>query len=79
LDTSVIASEAKQSSQRNWIASAPCSPQRRAVPERRPPIEAQGQSLADLAAAIDARGNAPPVDRWNPRHCGHSGMRIARD
>jgi hypothetical protein len=49
------------------------------VPERRPPIEAQGQSLADLAAAIDARGNAPPVDRWNPRHCGHSGMRIARD
>jgi hypothetical protein len=49
------------------------------MPERRPPIEAQGQSLADLAAAIEARGNAPPVDRWNPRHCGHSGMRIARD
>jgi hypothetical protein len=49
------------------------------MPERRPPIEAQGQSLADLATAIEARGNAPPVDRWNPDHCGHSGMRIARD
>ena len=21
----------------------------------------------------------PPVDSWNPPHCGHSGMRIARD
>ena len=21
----------------------------------------------------------PPVERWNPAHCGHSGMRIARD
>lgn len=49
------------------------------MPERRPPIEAQGQSLADLAAAIEARGDAPPVDRWNPDHCGQSGMRIARD
>ncbi len=39
----------------------------------------QGQSLAELAAAIEARGGPPPVDRWNPPHCGHSGMRIARD
>ena len=49
------------------------------MPESRPPLEAQGQSLADLAAAIEARGGPPPVDRWNPRYCGHSGMRIARD
>jgi hypothetical protein len=49
------------------------------MPERRPPIEAQGQSLADLAAAIETRGDAPPVDRWNPGRCGHSGMRISRD
>jgi hypothetical protein len=49
------------------------------MPESRPPLEAQGQSLADLAAAIEARGGPPPVDRWNPRHCGHSGMSIARD
>lgn len=38
-----------------------------------------GQSLAELAAAMDARGEPPPVDRWNPTHCGHSGMRIASD
>jgi len=49
------------------------------MPETRPPLEAQGQSLAALAAAIEARGEAPPVDRWNPEHCGHSAMRIARD
>ncbi len=49
------------------------------MPERRPPIEAHGQNLADLAAAIEARGDAPPVDRWNPQHCGHSGMLIARN
>ncbi|MBA3668283.1 MAG: DUF1285 domain-containing protein [Sphingomonas sp.] len=49
------------------------------MPERRLPIEAQGASLADLAAAIEARGGPPPVDRWNPQHCGDSEMRIARD
>lgn len=49
------------------------------MPERRTPIEAQGQSLAELAAAIEARGRPAPVDRWDPPFCGHSGMRIARD
>ena len=49
------------------------------MPERRPPLEAQGSSLAALAAAIEARGGPPPVDRWNPSHCGDSEMRIARD
>ena len=49
------------------------------MPERRPPVEAQGQSLAQLAAAIEQRGGPPPVDRWNPPHCGQSDMRIARD
>jgi hypothetical protein len=49
------------------------------MPERRPPIEAHGTSLADLAAAIEARGGPPPVDRWNPALCGNSDMRIARD
>jgi len=49
------------------------------MPERRLPLEAQGQSLAALAKAIEARGGPPPVDRWNPDHCAHSGMRIARD
>jgi len=49
------------------------------MPERRLPLEAHGQSLAALAEAIEARGGPPPVDRWNPQHCGHSAMRIARD
>ena len=48
------------------------------MPERSPPIEAAGLSLAELAAAIEQRG-VPPVEPWNPAHCGHSGMRIARD
>ena len=35
-------------------------------------------SLADIAR-MAAEQKLPPVDRWNPEHCGHSGMRIARD
>ncbi|WP_414714207.1 DUF1285 domain-containing protein [Sphingomonas sp.] len=35
-------------------------------------------SLSQIAQlAADAK--LPPVDKWNPAHCGHSGMRIARD
>ncbi|HVF38143.1 MAG TPA: DUF1285 domain-containing protein [Sphingomicrobium sp.] len=49
------------------------------MPERHPPLEAHGLSLAQLQAAIKQRGGSPPVDRWDPPHCGHSGMRIARD
>ena len=48
------------------------------MPETRPPIELQGLSLADLQTLIDKR-RLPPVDKWNPDRCGHSGMRIARD
>ncbi len=48
------------------------------MPETRPPIAITGRSLNDLAALIDAR-NLPPVDRWNPEHCGQSDMRIAAD
>lgn len=49
------------------------------MPESRRPIEAAGLSLAELAEAIEHRSGLPPVDRWNPPHCGHSGMRICRD
>jgi len=49
-----------------------------AMPESRLPIELQGISLAELQALIDQR-RLPPVERWNPERCGHSGMRIARD
>ncbi len=48
------------------------------MPETKPPIELNGLSLADLERAIAER-RLPPVDRWDPPHCGHSGMRIARD
>ena len=48
------------------------------MPESRPPIELQGLSLAELQKLIAER-RLPPVDKWNPERCGHSGMRIARD
>ena len=48
------------------------------MPESRPPIELQGVNLTELQKLIDAR-QLPPVERWNPERCGHSGMRIARD
>ena len=48
------------------------------MPETRPPLELAGRSLDEIAAAAAARGG-PPVDRWNPSHCGNSGMRIDRE
>ncbi len=48
------------------------------MPESRPPLTVAGQTLARLAAAIGER-RSPPVDRWDPPLCGHSGMRIAAD
>lgn len=48
------------------------------MPESRPPLQLAGRSLAELAAAIDGK-RLPPVDRWNPSHCGDSQMRIAAD
>lgn len=48
------------------------------MPETRPPIAVTGRSLSELTKAISQRGH-PPVDRWNPEHCGNSDMRIAAD
>jgi hypothetical protein len=48
------------------------------MPETRPPIDLRGISLADLQKLIAER-RLPPVDQWNPKRCGHSGMCIARD
>ena len=48
------------------------------MPESRAPIDLHGVSLAELQRMLDQR-RLPPVDRWNPDRCGHSGMRIARD
>jgi len=35
-------------------------------------------SLAEIARLAEEK-KLPPVERWNPSHCGSSGMRIARD
>ena len=48
------------------------------MPESHPPIELKGIALPELKKLIDER-RLPPVDRWDPPLCGHSGMRIARD
>ena len=43
-----------------------------------PPTDLSGLSLAEIARLAEER-RLPPIERWNPEHCGHSGMRIARD
>ena len=48
------------------------------MPETRPPIRIAGESLDALADKIQDR-RLPPVERWDPPLCGHSGMRIAAD
>jgi len=48
------------------------------MPESRPPIELKGISLDELQQLIAERRH-PPVDKWDPAFCGHSGMRIAGD
>jgi len=40
--------------------------------------DSNGRSLADVAKLL-AEKKLPPVGMWNPPHCGHSDMRIARD
>jgi hypothetical protein len=49
------------------------------MPERIAPLtELSGLSLAEIARAAAER-RLPPVESWNPSHCGDSHMRIARD
>lgn len=48
------------------------------MPETRPPLELAGRSLDEIAEAAATRGGLP-VERWNPSHCGPSGMRIDRE
>ncbi|MEO5866439.1 MAG: DUF1285 domain-containing protein [Sphingomonas sp.] len=43
-----------------------------------PPPDLASLSLTDIAR-LAADHKLPPVDRWNPAHCGDSEMRIARD
>jgi hypothetical protein len=43
-----------------------------------PPPDLASLSLADVARLADEK-RLPPVEQWNPTHCGDSEMRIARD
>lgn len=43
-----------------------------------PSPDLAAMSLAEVAQAL-AEQRLPPVERWNPTHCGDSEMRIARD
>lgn len=43
-----------------------------------PPPDLASLSLAEIARLAEAQ-KLPPVESWNPEHCGHSDMRIARD
>jgi hypothetical protein len=45
------------------------------MPESRPPIELRGLPFSELQRFAEQR-KLPPVDQWDPPHCGHSGMRI---
>ena len=48
------------------------------MPAPEPPPDLTGMSLAEMVRLAEKR-RLPPVEKWNPSHCGHSGMRIARD
>ena len=50
------------------------------MPELGPPLPADltGLGLTEILALVEAK-KLPPVERWNPSHCGDSEMRIARD
>lgn len=43
-----------------------------------PPPDFASLSLAEIARLAE-EDRLPPVESWNPEHCGHSEMRIARD
>ena len=43
-----------------------------------PPPDLATLSLAEVATLVAER-KLPPVEAWNPSHCGNSDMRIARD
>lgn len=43
-----------------------------------PPPDIETLSLAEIARLVEER-RPPPVEQWNPAHCGDSEMRIAAD
>jgi uncharacterized protein len=49
------------------------------MPLSYPPPEALAGLSLDAIAKLAAEGKLPPVESWNPDHCGDSAMRIAAD
>jgi len=48
------------------------------MPMPEAPADLSSLSLAEIARLAEEK-KLPPVDKWNPTHCGASDMRIARD
>ena len=48
------------------------------MPSPEPLADLSGRSLAEIVRLAGAK-KLPPVEKWNPTHCGDSAMRIARD
>ena len=48
------------------------------MPMAAPPADLTGLSLTEIAR-LASEQRLPPVESWNPTHCGDSEMRIARD
>lgn len=48
------------------------------MPPAEPPADLAQLSLSDIARLVSDK-RLPPVDSWNPSHCGQSAMRIATD
>ena len=48
------------------------------MPMPPPPEDLTGLSLAEIARLAEEK-RLPPVEKWQPTHCGDSEMRIARD
>jgi hypothetical protein len=48
------------------------------MPMSQPPDDLAGLSLAEIARLAEEK-KLPPVEKWDPSHCGDSEMRIARD
>jgi hypothetical protein len=48
------------------------------MPMPEAPTDLSHLSLAEIARLAEEK-KLPPVEKWNPEHCGNSAMRIARD
>jgi hypothetical protein len=48
------------------------------MPMPETPTDLSALSLAEIARLAEEK-KLPPVEKWNPAHCGDSAMRIARD